>query len=184
MSSVEKDVEQGMQEALEHFRKELRSLRTSRANPAILDSVTVPVYGTNLRLKELATVTTPEPRQLLVTPFDGRNAQVIGKAIEQANLNIHPMVDGNIIRINMPAMDQTVRKEMVKQCKKKGEDAKISIREVRRKFNDLIRKQKADGDIPEDVMKKLEKTIQEKTEKFGKLIDQLCADKEKEILEV
>ena len=184
MNDINQDVMQHMEETLEHLQKELRSLRTSRANPALLDSVSVEVYGTHLKLKEISNITTPEPRQLLITPFDSNNASTIGKAIENANLSVQPIVDGNIIRINMPPMDESIRKEMVKQCKKKGEEAKISVREVRRKFNDLVRKQKADGELPEDMMKKFEKTIQEKTDKYCKRIDELCQIKDKEILEI
>lgn len=184
MINVEKEVDQGMDNSLEHLRKELRGLRTSRANPALLDSVSVEVYGTSMKLKEVANITAPEPRQLLITPFDGNNTGVIAKAIQNANLNVQPIAEGNLVRINMPHMDESIRKDMVKQCKKKGEEAKVSVREIRRKYNDLVRKLKADGDLPEDLMKKLEKVIQEKTDKFCKVADQICADKEKEILEV
>ncbi|HSW86782.1 MAG TPA: ribosome recycling factor [Rhabdochlamydiaceae bacterium] len=173
-----------MQAALEHFKQELKNLRTNRANPGMIDGVTVEVYGTQMRIRDLATVTVPEPRMLLVSPFDPQTAGPISKAIEKANLNLQPILEGNIIRINVPPMDESVRKEIVKVGKKKAEDAKIVIRDIRRKNNELVRKQKADGDITEDVMKKAEKTIQDLTDQFCKEIDDLFAAKEKEIMVV
>jgi ribosome recycling factor len=182
--SIENQVKQGMQHVLDHLKGELKSLRTSRANAGMLDSVHAEVYGSRMRLKELANITVPESRQLLVTPFDPSTVNAIAKGIESANLNLQPIVDGHIIRINIPPMDESVRKEIVKVCKKKAEEAKVAIREVRRKSNELIRKQKADGIIPEDTMKKLEKTVQDLTDKFCKDADTLCAEKEKEVLAI
>ncbi|MES2345187.1 MAG: ribosome recycling factor [Chlamydiota bacterium] len=170
--------------AVDHFKQELKNLRSNRANTGMLDSVVVEMYGTQVRLKEIATVTAPESRQLLITPFDPKSAGAIGKGIEKANLNVQPNVDGHVIRINIPPMDENTRKEIVKQGKKKAEDAKIIIREIRRKNNELVRKQKADSEITEDVMKKSEKTIQEYTDKYCKEIDDLFAAKEKEIMTV
>jgi ribosome recycling factor len=182
--SVEKDTKAKMTVALDHFKGELKNLRTNRANPAMLDGVTVEVYGSQMRLKELANVTAPESRQLLVSPFDPQTAGAISKGIERANLNVQPILEGHVIRINIPPMDENMRKQIVKQGKDKAEAAKIVIREIRRKNNDLVRKQKADGDIPEDMMKKIEKAIQELTDDFCKQIDQLFAAREKEIMTV
>lgn len=182
--SVTDQTKAKMQATLDHFKGELRNLRTNRANPGILDGVTVEVYGTQMRLKELANVTAPESRQLIVSPFDPQTASAISKGIERANLNLQPIVDGSVIRINVPPMDEAVRKEIVKQGKKKVEDTKVIIREIRRKQNEVARKQKADGEITEDVMKKAEKTIQELTDQFCRDIDALFAAKEKEILTV
>ncbi len=175
---------QKMQATIEHFKQELKTLRSNRANPAVLDPVTVEVYGSPMRLRDLANITTPEPRQLLITPFDPHNVNPICKAIERANLNLLAIADGSVVRINIPPMDEANRKEIVKQAKKKVEDTKIVIREIRRKNNDLVRKKKSDGDLPEDMMKKIEKTIQEQTDKFCKEIDDLFNAKEKEILTV
>ncbi len=173
-----------MQASIEHFKQDLKSMRSNRANPAVLDPVMVEAYGSQVRLKELASISAPEPRQLLVTPFDPTMVNPIAKGIERANLNLQPVVDGHAIRINIPPMDESMRKEIVKQAKKKAEDMKITIREIRRKYNDLVRKQKADGDIPEDAMKKAEKGIQELTDQFCKEVDSLFAVKEKEIMTV
>lgn len=176
-----KETEKKMQGALEHLKHELKGLRTGRANPAILDSVTLEVYGAQMRLKDVASVSVPEPRQLLVTPFDANNVHAIAKGIEAANIGMQPMVDGHAVRLSVPEMDQSVRQEMVKQAKRKCEEAKVSIRNARREGNDSARKQKADGDIPEDLMKKLETKIQELTDKYCKEADAIATEKEKEI---
>lgn len=183
MSAVEQ-TKQKMQAALDHFKTELKSLRTNRANPGMLDGVHVEVYGSTMRIKELANVTTPEPRQLLITPFDPSTSAAIAKGIEKANLNLQPVVEGQAVRINVPPMDESMRKQIVKQGKEKAENSKITIRDIRRKNNEMVRKQKADGLITEDVMKKEEKGIQDLTDKFCKEIDELFAAKEKEIMTV
>lgn len=182
--STEKEVETKMLATLEHFKQELKNLRTNRANPGMVEGVSVEVYGTHMRIKELANISVPEPRQILITPFDPQTAGAIAKGIEKANLNLQPVLESGTIRINVPPMDQAVRTEIVKQGKKKAEDAKIAIREIRRKSNDTIRKQKADGLLTEDVLKKLEKTIQDYTDKFCKTVDDLFSAKEKEIMAV
>jgi ribosome recycling factor len=184
MSTVAEQTKIKMLAALDHFKTELKNLRTNRANSSMLDSVHVEVYGAQMRIKELANVTTPEPRQLLINPFDPQTARAIAKGIEAANLNLQPVVEGQSIRINVPPMDESMRKQIVKQGKEKAEDAKIAIRDIRRKNNELVRKQKADGLITEDVMKKEEKGIQDFTDKFCKEVDDLFAAREKEIMTV
>ena len=183
MSTAEQ-AKKNMQSVIEHFKQELKNLRTGRANPSILDGVMVEAYGSSMRLKELANVTSPEPRVLLITPFDPQTAGPIGKGIERANLNLQPILDGQVVRISIPPMDEAMRKDIVKQGKKKAEESKISLREVRRKQNEITRKQKSDGDLTEDVVKKLEKAIQEYTDQYCKEVDSLMNIKEKEILTV
>jgi len=182
--SIEEEVKSKMNASLEHFKVELKNLRTNRANPGMVEGVAVEVYGATMKLKELASITTPESRQILITPFDPQTAGAIAKSIEKANLNLQAVLEGGAVRINVPPMDHSMRQEIVKQGKKKAEDAKIVIREIRRKSNDTIKKQKTDGTITEDVMKKLEKAIQEHTDKFCKQIDDLFAAKEKEVMAV
>ncbi|MCC6127869.1 MAG: ribosome recycling factor [Chlamydiae bacterium] len=184
MSNIENQVKAAMQAALDHLKQELKSLRTGRANSAVLDHVHIDVYGSKMSLKSLANVTVPEARQIVVTPFDASTVNAIAKGIEAANLGINPMVDGKIIRLNVPPMDEGVRKQIAKQCKELGEKAKIVMREIRRKFNDQVRKQKTDSLITEDQMKKSEKTIQELTDRFCKDCDAVCGEKEKEIMTV
>ena len=182
--SITEQTKSKMQAAVEHFKTELKNLRTNRANPGMLDGVLVEVYGSQMRIKELANVGVPEPRQLLISPFDPQTAGAIAKGIEKANLNLQAIVEGSVIRINVPPMDESMRKQIVKQGKQKAEDAKITVRDIRRKNNELARKQKADGLLTEDVMKKEEKGIQELTDKFCKEIDDLFTAREKEIMTI
>ncbi len=182
--TLQNEAKMGMERAFEHLKQELKSLRSSRASPSILDSVQVEVYGAKMRLKELANVTSPEPRQLLITPYDPSSVQSIAKSIDNANLGFRAVVDKNVIRISIPPMDESIRKMVVKDCQKKREEAKVAVREERRKSNEKVKKQKQEGIIPEDMMKKEEKRIQELTDEYCKKIDALCAEKEKEILSV
>jgi ribosome recycling factor len=182
--NVIKDLETKMKNGLEHFKTELRNLRTGRANPAVLDNVIVDLYGSEMRLKDVAQVNVSDSRQLLVTPYDPQTAGAIAKGIERANLNLMPIVDGHVIRVPVPSLTEEIRKETVKLGKKKAEDAKIQLRDVRRKANDLVKKQKTDNEITEDVQKNLEKQIQETTDKFCKEVDTALSLKEKEIMQV
>jgi len=179
--SILDDTKKHMVAAIDHLKEELKGIRTGMANPSILDNITIEVYGSQMRIRDIATVSSPEPRQLLITPFDPQNTASIGKGIEVANIGIMPIVDGNVVRLNIPQMDENMRKDMVKMCHKKREDAKISVRNVRRDSNDTVKKQKNDGDIAEDEMKKLEKQIQDLTDKFCKEADEISAYKEKEV---
>lgn len=169
-----------MSAAIEHYKNELKNIRTGRANPGMVDNVMVEVYGSPMRLKDIASVTVPESRQLLITPFDPQNASAIGKAIDKA-LGFNTIVDANAVRLKIPPMTEELRKKMVKLCHDEREKAKITIRNIRRDANEEVRKQKADGEIAEDMMKKLEKNIQELTDKFCKEADDLADKKEKEI---
>lgn len=179
--SILDQTEQKMKASIEHLNDELKKIRTGQANPAMLENVSVEVYGTGMKLRDVASITTPEPRQLLITPYDANNTDVIGKGIEKANLGFMPIVDGNVVRVNIPPMDDSIRQDMVKLCHKRREEAKVSIRNVRRESNDTVRKQKSDGDIGEDLEKKFEKDIQVLTDKYCKEADDLSAVKEKEV---
>ncbi len=184
MSSVDAQVKAAMLAVLDHLKQELKSLRTGRASSGMLDKVQVEVYGSHVPIKNVASVTVPESRQIVVTPFDAATVHAISKGIEIANLGLNPRVDGKLIRISVPPMDESIRKQIAKQCKEHGEKSKVAMRDVRRKFNDLVRKQKTDGDISEDLMKKHEKSIQDLTDRFCKDVDAACAEKEKEIMTI
>jgi ribosome recycling factor len=147
----------------------------------MVEGVIVEVYGAPARLKDIASINAPEARMLIITPFDPKNAAIIGKAIEKANIGVSPIVDGNMVRIRIPQMDENMRKEMVKMCHKRLEEAKISIRNIRRDGNDTIRKLKAAGEVAEDIMKKTEKNIQDLTDKYCKEADDIAEKKEKEV---
>jgi ribosome recycling factor len=176
--------EQKMMQAIDHFKEELKSLRTGRAHSGLVDGVTIELYGSKMRLKEVANVTTPDSKTILITPFDGKNAGAIGKSIDAANLGMRPIVDGNAVRLVIPAMDETIRKKMVATVHEKREATKVRIRNVRRELKEKAERQKKSGEIPEDLLKKFEKEIQEATDKFCKLADEVSAQKEKEIMTV
>ncbi len=182
--SVLQDTKQKMDATLEHFKKELKNLRTGRPSPGMLDDIKVDVYGSEMTLKSLATISISDARQLVVTPFDPSTVASIAKAIQNSPLSLTASPEGNSIRVPVPPLSQEVRKEMVKTGKKKAEDAKVSVREIRRKANDLIKKQKTEGEIAEDDVKKLEKQTQDLTDQHCKMIDDLFSEKEKEILTV
>jgi ribosome recycling factor len=179
-----KDTKSKMQQALEHFEKDLKNLRSGRANPGMLEDVMVEVYGSMMPIKKVANISIAEARQLLITPFDPQSAGMIAKGIEKANLNLQAIIDGHHVRVPVPQLSEEVRKDIVKTAKKKAEDAKIQIRDIRRKGNEAAKKQKADGILAEDQVKKLEKLIQEATDKFCKDIDDRLSQKEKELLSV
>lgn len=182
--TIEKEVQTAMETVINHLKDKLKGLRTGRANPAILDHIVVDIYGTSMKLKSLASITVPEPRQLLVTPFDINNVNAIVKAIDSANLNLQAKAEGKIIRINIPPMDESMRKKIVTECKKTGEESKVALRNVRRDFNEKIKKQKSAGELTEDDVKREENTIQKLTDKYCKLCDDTCSAKEKEILAI
>lgn len=167
--------------AIEHFKNELKNIRTGRANPGMVENVVVEVYGSPMRLKDIASISTPESRSLLITPFDAQNTNAIGKSIEKANLGFMPIVDGNVVRIKIPPMTEELREKMVKLCEEQKEKGKVVIRGIRRDANETVRKQKANGDLSEDIMKKLEKSIQEFTDTYCKEADEIAKKKEKEI---
>jgi ribosome recycling factor len=171
-----------MRQAIEHLKTELKAIRTGRANPGMVDGIQVEVYGSNMRIKDIASISSPEPKQLLIAPFDPKNAGPIAKAIEKANIGIMPILDGHSVRLKVPPMDQTLREKMVKICHAKKEEAKVSIRNVRRESNEKLKKQKSDGEIAEDMLKKGEKNIQDLTDSFCREADELSKQKEDEVV--
>lgn len=173
-----------MQKALDHYQEELKGMRTGRPSPSMLDNVSLEVYGTEMRMREVATVAVADGNQLVVTPFDPSTANSIAKGIEKANLNLLPAVDGHIVRVPIPPMTEERRKEIAKEAREKGEKTKVTIRDVRRKSNDEVKKQKADGEVTEDEQKKNEKQIQDLTDQFCKKVDELFTAKEKDIMAV
>lgn len=175
------DTKNRMQHALDHFKEELRGLRAGRANPGLLEPVMIEAYGAQMKLKEVATINTAEARQLVVNPFDASNAQAIARAIDKANLGVRAVVEGKTVRVMFPELTADRRKDLISQAHKKREDCKVTIRNVRRDANELVKKAKSGGTITEDDVKRLEKLIQEQTDKSCKDADDLSAAKEKEI---
>ncbi|HVN68012.1 MAG TPA: ribosome recycling factor [Candidatus Sulfotelmatobacter sp.] len=184
MQDVIKESEQRMQKAIENLKKNFSAVRTGRANPSLLDHIHVDYYGASCALKQLATVGAPEPRVIVITPFDKNAAQAIEKAIQASDLGVNPKNEGGVIRLILPEPSEERRRELVKVTKKEAEEAKIAIRNVRRDANETLKKQKADKTITEDLEKMHDKKVQDLTDKFSKEIDSLLAHKEKEIMEV
>ncbi len=170
-----------MNAQIDHLKEELKGLRAGRATAALIEPVTVEVYGSQMKLKELGTITSPESRQLVINPFDPVNAGPIAKAIDKANLGLRTVVEGKTIRVLFPELTQDRRKELIGQCHKKREESKVAVRNIRRDQNEVLKKKKADGHIPEDDVKRMEKEIQTATDNACRMIDDVCAAKEKEI---
>lgn len=181
---VHKELEEKMQKTVRVLKEELNSVRAGRANPALLDRIMVEYYGTPTPLKQIASVSAPEPRLLVIQPYDKTAIQPIEKAITLSDLGINPSNDGKIIRLAIPQLTEERRKELIKVVKKTGENAKVAIRNERREANDKLKKMGKNGELPEDDLKKAEDEVQKMTDKFIEVIDELLTKKEKEMLEV
>ena len=166
------------------LKEELATVRAGRANAALVDKVMVEYYGTPTPLKSLANISVPEPRTLLITPFDPKSIPEIEKAINVANIGINPVNDGKVIRLQIPQVTEERRKELTKTVKKMGEDTKVAVRNLRRDANDKVKKLEKAGDYTEDDVKSTLDEIQKLTDKSIKEIDEIVAAKDKEIMEV
>ena len=160
------------------------TIRAGRANPAVLDKISVDYYGTPTPVNQLASVSVPEPRSLVIQPWDASALKSIEKAISTSDLGINPQNDGKIIRLNFPQLTEDRRKELIKTVHKYAEEAKIGVRNIRRDAIEVFKDQKKKSEITEDDLKTVEKDIQELTDKHTKEIDSLVAKKEKELMEV
>ncbi|PKM85167.1 MAG: ribosome recycling factor [Firmicutes bacterium HGW-Firmicutes-11] len=178
------DLTTKMEKTKSVLKEDLNTVRAGRANPALLDKVMVDYYGVPSPLKNIANVSAPEPRTLLIAPFDPKSIQDIEKAINMANLGINPSNDGKSIRLVIPQVTEERRKELTKLIRKMGEDAKVAVRNERRDANDSLKKQEKAGELTEDDLKHDLDQVQKKTDACIKDIDDIIAQKEKEILEV
>ncbi|MCQ2546023.1 MAG: ribosome recycling factor [Clostridia bacterium] len=166
------------------LKEDLATVRAGRANAALVDKVMVEYYGTPTPLKALANISVPEPRTLLITPFDPKSIPEIEKAINIANVGINPVNDGKVVRLQIPQVTEERRKELTKTIKKMGEDTKVAVRNLRRDANDKVKKMEKAGDYTEDDVKSTLDEIQKLTDKSIKEVDEIVAAKEKEIMEV
>ncbi len=160
------------------------AVRAGRANAAVLDRVTVDYYGSETPIQQVATISTPDPRTLAIQPWDNSIMKAIEKAIQSSDLGINPQNDGRIIRLVFPQLTEERRKELIKQVKKYGEEAKVAVRNIRRDAMDKFKKQQKASEITEDDFKNMEKDMQKFTDDFIKKVDELCAKKEKELSEI
>ncbi len=175
--------EEKMQKALEHLDRELGKVRAGKANPRMLDGVMVEYYGSMTPLQQVASVNTPDPRTIAIQPWEKGMIGPIEKAIMNANLGLNPDNNGEVVRINVPPLTEERRQGLVKQIKKEGEDARISIRNNRRETNDELKKLKKEG-LPEDMEKDAEDQVQKLTDKYIKKVEEMLEQKEKDIMTV
>lgn len=178
------EIEEKMEKRVAGYSGELKTIRAGRANASVLDKIAIDYYGTMTPVQQIGAISSPDPRQLVIQPWDATALKAIEKAINESELGIAPQNDGKVIRLNFPPLTEERRKELVKLVKKYTEEAKVQIRNVRRDALDDYKKMKKDGDVTEDDLKGIEKDIQTLTDKYIKEIDDICANKEKEILEV
>lgn len=184
MSSTTKPFEEKMSASVEHLARELGTIRAGRANPAILDKVSVDYYGAPTPINQIAAVAVAEARILTITPWDRQMLKAISKAIQTSDIGINPIDDGQTIRLVFPAPTEERRRQLTKDVQKLGEEAKVAVRNVRRDAMDKFKAMKKAGELTEDDQKKLEEEAQKLTDKFVKKIDETCAVKNKEIMEV
>ena len=173
-----------MEKTIRVLENEYSAIRAGRANPAVLDKITVDYYGTPTQIQAMAAISVSEARILVIQPWDKSTRRPIEKAIQASDIGINPTNDGTVIRIVFPPLTEERRKEICKQIKKQGEDSKVAIRSIRRDANEKFKALKKSSEVSEDEEKDLEDQMQKMTDKFCKRIDEIAAKKEKEILEI
>ena len=178
------EFENKMKKTCDALNSELAAIRAGRANTAVLNPITVSYYGVDTPIMQVASVSTPDPRSLVIQPWDGSQLKPIEKAIQTSDLGINPQNDGRTLRLIFPQLTEERRVELTKQVKKYGEDAKGALRNVRRDAVDFVKKQQKNSEITEDDEKKAEKDIQDLTDRFVKKVDEACSAKEKELMEL
>lgn len=177
-----KQFEEKMTKTMASLEREYQGIRAGRANPHILDKLKVDYYGTPTPIQQVGNVTVPEPRMLCIQPWESSMIKVIEKAIQNSDIGINPSNDGKVIRLVFPELTEERRKELVKDVKKKGENAKVAVRNIRRDANDFLKKANKANEISEDEQKDYEDKVQKMTDKFIKEVDKAIDDKSKEIL--
>lgn len=184
MSDIINETKSRMQKSIESLSRELANISAGRANSNLLNGVTVDYYGAPTPVQQLASINVPEARLLVISPYDKTSVADIEKAIIAANLGVNPTSDGEVIRIAVPALTEERRKERVKDVKKIGEEAKVSVRNIRRDMNDQLKKDEKNGDITEDELRSGTEDVQKTTDNSIKEIDQMIANSKKDIMSV
>jgi len=184
MKATYEQIDSRMKKSLDALLTELNTVRAGRANVAVLDRIRVDYYGVATKIDQMAAVSVPEPRTLMITPWDGGTLKTVEKAILESDIGINPQNDGKAIRLNFPPLTEERRKDLTKQVHKFGEDAKVAIRNIRRDEIEHYKTMKKNSEITEDDLKDIESDIQEMTDKYVKDIDTQVSKKEKELLEV
>ena len=184
MSPENKIYDEKMLKTIEVVKANFASVRAGRANAGVLDRITVEYYGTPTPLNQVAAISSPDPRTLVIQPWDGSLLKAVEKAIQTSDLGINPQNDGRVIRLAFPQLTEERRRELTKQVKKYGEEGKVAVRNIRRDAMDEIKKKTKKSELTEDDQKNLEKELQDLTDKRCKEIDELTAKKEKELMAV
>ncbi len=184
IKEILQDAEDRMKKSIEVFRRDLASTRAGRATPSLLDRIVVDYYGEMLPVNQLATVSVPEPRLLVIQPWDQNAVASIDKAIQKSDLGIPPRRDGHIIRLAIPQLTEERRHDLVKACRKKAEEERVAIRNIRRDANDMVRGLEKDGDASEDEVRRALDDIQKLTDRYVQSVDGILQGKEEEIMEV
>jgi ribosome recycling factor len=184
IANVKTRTRNGMDKALDVLKRDLGKVRTGRASLSILDDVRVDYYGTPTPLNQVGTLSVPEPRMITIQPWEKNLIGEIEKAILKSDLGLNPTSDGQLVRLVFPPLTEERRKEMVKQVKRMGEDAKIAVRNARRDANDALKKLEKDKEISEDELKRSEKEIQDLTDEYVSKVDGIIADKESDLMEI
>jgi ribosome recycling factor len=184
LENIKKQSAEKMEKAIQVLKKDLASLRAGRATPALLEKVTVSYYGSEMPVNQLASISAPEPRLLVIQPWDKSALTEIERAILKSELGLTPTNDGNVVRITIPALTEERRAELVKVVKKSGEDSKVAIRNIRRDANEEIKKLGKNGEISEDEVRRGQDEIQKLTDGYIQKVDEVIGAKEKEIMEV
>ncbi len=179
-----KEYNRKMDKTLEVLQEQFASVRAGRANAKVLEHITVEYYGVDTPVGQVGTVSSPDARTLVIQPWDGSLLKKVEKAIQVSDLGINPQNDGRVIRLVFPMLTEERRKELTKQIKKYGEDAKVAVRNIRRDAMDYLKNAKKKSEITEDEQKKGEKDLQDLTDKYIKKVDEACAVKEKELMEL
>ncbi|TAJ26330.1 MAG: ribosome recycling factor [Nitrospirae bacterium] len=183
-SATKQKVTERMEAALEHLKRELSSLRTGRASLALLDGIKVDYYGTPTPLKQVANLGVPESRLITVQPWEPALIKEIEKALQGSGLGLTPSNDGKVIRLPIPPLTEERRKDLIKLCKKHGEESKVVLRTIRREGNEELKHRHKEGALTEDDLRKAETEIQKLTDQYVQKIDQILKKKEEEILEI
>ncbi len=178
------ETEAAMEKAFEYMSHEFAAVRTGKASPALVENIDVEAYGSMMKLKQLALISTPEPRLLVISPFDASTTQAIEKAIKESKLGITPSVDGKIIRLPIPALSEERRRDLVKTLKQITEETRVRIRSSRREGMDALKKAQKEGHITEDDLGKYEKDVQKLTDDYVKKVDEALVSKEADIMKV
>ena len=184
MADPKSELEQGSKKAVEHFRAELKKLRSGRAAPSMLEGVMVDYYGSHVPLIQMGMIAAPEPRLLTVQVYDGSAVEAVEKAIQQANLGLNPSREGALLRIAVPSLNEERRKDLIKNLHKMAEEAKVALRGVRRNAMDSVKEQEKKKVITEDQSKRDQEALQKIVDKYTAEVDSIAATKEKEMMEV